>query len=273
MKAASVITTVGVVSVLTGVLLVANPRIRETRADEYDADGNATERLLCPSTIPTTDPGWNTFLMPMRFLVPAATWDNNAGGGVGGWRAATQRIPFWVDSFRETALLGPALIGSTWYVPTPTQTYYSGLDYAWEGPGASQPPAAFAVCYSVKRLWGLYVAWYVYFPGDPFHIQGFAFPLNIGDDNDTCDGGDGGGGVDDSVYATTRAPNDAGHLSATRPRPPSGPSLDCTPNGGGGGVPTTNCHQEYIEIQIQLDNDPDWITIWSGYASVCDYAE
>jgi hypothetical protein len=53
--------------------------------------------------------------------------------------------------------------------------------------------------------------------------------------------------------------------------PPSGGGSDCPDDGssGGGGM---ECSTEYIEIQVDY-GDGNWITIWEGWATVCEYAQ
>jgi hypothetical protein len=48
--------------------------------------------------------------------------------------------------------------------------------------------------------------------------------------------------------------------------------LDCG-GGSGGSDPAYDCWDDYIVIQVQLEGDPTWYTLWEGYATVCEYME
>ena len=61
----------GVSVLLTGTLLAASLTAREGHA--YDSEGGSITPLLCPPTLPTTDPNFQFNLLPMQFLVPTAT--------------------------------------------------------------------------------------------------------------------------------------------------------------------------------------------------------
>jgi len=245
---------------LPGLLIAAGfvaATVNTGRATEYDENGNAYTPLLCPTALPSA--GWVT-TFPMQILVPTATWDPYRSGGVGGWSPTAQRIPFQVTSMALTPNIAPVMPGQGWYVPSPTFTSYQGTDFNWEGAGATTPPAVFALCGKKESFFGLLWSTYVFIPGDPLHIAGYAFPLNVGDDG-SCGGGGGGDDPPDETRVTRPAGGGNGSPHTL---------MDC---GSGGGDSGLECWSEYVEIQIQFEDDPNWYTVWSGYASVCDYAE
>jgi hypothetical protein len=265
MKARAVVTAVGVLVTLA---ILSNLVVRESRAN-YDSEGNAQIPLLCPSSLPTTAPEWQVNLMPITFRVPKATWDPYKSG-TGGWTSLASRVPFSVSSMGLTPNIQPVMAGQAWYQPGQTQTTYEGTEYRWEGPSALTPPGAFALCFRREWLWGLIWNNYIYFPGDPLHIYGYAFPLDVGDDGGGgCGGGSGGDDDDeeDEMYRVGPAGADVSDTTTA-----SDPIVQFC-GGGSGSNPEIECWDEWIEIQIQFEGDPTWYTIWNGYASVCDFAE
>lgn len=249
--AATILKSLSVAAFLvTGLIASVTRPVRATEDEE-------TVPVMCPQTIPA--PNW-TAASVTWFRVPQATWDPNHGNG-GGWVGLpNQTVPgFAVSSWTYTTNIQNVLPGQAWYIPGQTGPVpYNGHSYMWEGPGGSAPPGAWAEC---RKVLGFFS--YIYFPGDVNHIYGYAFRL--GNDDDNGDQGCGGGGGDDDPIGQTsigaKGAADAGMRV-----------LDCG-GGSGGSDPAYDCWDDYIVIQVQLEGDPTWYTLWEGYATVCEYME